>query len=159
MKARELREMTPEQLDTRLEGLKEELFNLRFQLATNQLDNAHRIKDVRRDIARVKTEMRERELKIARGLRGGQVMETARNERKERVGFVVSDAMDKTRVVELQRTYKDPMYGKVVRRSSKVKVHDEGNESRVGDKVLIMETRPISRDKRWRLVKIVEKAK
>ncbi len=51
------------------------------------------------------------------------------------------------------------MYGKVVRRSSKVKVHDEGNESRVGDKVLIMETRPISRDKRWRLVKIVEKAK
>ncbi|HOL52519.1 MAG TPA: 30S ribosomal protein S17 [Bacillota bacterium] len=86
-------------------------------------------------------------------------METARNERKERVGFVVSDAMDKTRVVELQRTYKDPMYGKVVRRSSKVKVHDEGNESRVGDKVLIMETRPISRDKRWRLVKIVEKAK
>ncbi|HHY61454.1 MAG TPA: 30S ribosomal protein S17 [Bacillota bacterium] len=86
-------------------------------------------------------------------------METARNERKERVGFVVSDAMDKTRVVELQRTYRDPMYGKVVRRSSKVKVHDEGNESRVGDKVLIMETRPISRDKRWRLVKIVEKAK
>ncbi len=86
-------------------------------------------------------------------------METARNERKERVGFVVSDAMDKTRVVELQRTYKDPMYGKVVRRSSKVKVHDEGNESRVGDKVLIMETRPISRDMRWRLVKIVEKAK
>ncbi len=85
-------------------------------------------------------------------------METARNERKERVGFVVSDAMDKTRVVELQRTYRDPMYGKVVRRSSKVKVHDEGNESRVGDKVLIMETRPISRDKRWRLVKIVEKA-
>jgi small subunit ribosomal protein S17 len=86
-------------------------------------------------------------------------METARNERKERVGFVVSDAMDKTRVVELQRTYRDPMYGKVVRRSSKVKVHDEGNESRVGDKVLIMETRPISRDKRWRLVEIVEKAK
>ncbi len=62
-------------------------------------------------------------------------------------------------MVELQRTYRDPMYGKVVRRSSKVKVHDEGNESRVGDKVLIMETRPISRDKRWRLVKIVEKAK
>lgn len=67
MKARELREMTPEQLDTRLEGLKEELFNLRFQLATNQLDNPHRIKDVRHDIARVRTEMRERELKIVRG--------------------------------------------------------------------------------------------
>jgi large subunit ribosomal protein L29 len=67
MKGRELREMTPEQLDTRLEGLKEELFNLRFQLATNQLDNPHRIKDVRRDIARVRTEMRVRELKIVRG--------------------------------------------------------------------------------------------
>ncbi|HAN86699.1 MAG: 30S ribosomal protein S17 [Bacillota bacterium] len=86
-------------------------------------------------------------------------METARNERKERVGFVISDAMDKTRVVELERAYRDPLYGKVVRRSSKVKVHDEKNESRVGDKVRIMETRPISRDKRWRLVAIVEKAK
>lgn len=86
-------------------------------------------------------------------------METARNERKERVGFVISDAMDKTRVVELVRAYRDPLYGKVVRRSSKVKVHDEKNESRVGDKVRIMETRPISRDKRWRLVAIVEKAK
>jgi small subunit ribosomal protein S17 len=86
-------------------------------------------------------------------------METARNERKERVGFVISDEMDKTRVVELERAYRDPLYGKVVRRSSKVKVHDEKNESRVGDKVRIMETRPISRDKRWRLVAIVEKAK
>lgn len=86
-------------------------------------------------------------------------MESARTQRKERLGIVVSDAMQKTRVVALERTFKETRYGKTVRRTSRVKFHDENNESRVGDKVRIMETRPISRDKRWRLVEIVEKAK
>ncbi|OPZ49737.1 MAG: 30S ribosomal protein S17 [Firmicutes bacterium ADurb.BinA052] len=86
-------------------------------------------------------------------------MESARTQRKERLGVVVSDAMDKTRVAALERTFKDTRYGKTVRRTDKVKFHDENNESRLGDKVRIMETRPISRDKRWRLVEIVEKAK
>lgn len=86
-------------------------------------------------------------------------MENARGQRKERQGVVVSDAMDKTRVVMLQRTVKDPLYGKIVRRTEKVKMHDESNESRLGDTVRMVETRPLSRDKRWRLVEIIEKAK
>jgi small subunit ribosomal protein S17 len=86
-------------------------------------------------------------------------MEKERTQRKERQGVVTSDSMDKTRVVALQRTFRDPLYGKTVRRTDKVKIHDENNESRVGDIVRIAETRPLSKDKRWRLVEIVEKAK
>ncbi|MCR4425423.1 MAG: 30S ribosomal protein S17 [Firmicutes bacterium] len=86
-------------------------------------------------------------------------MENARGQRKERVGVVVSDAMDKTRVVALERTFRDALYGKIRRRTSRVKIHDENNECKVGDRVRIMETRPLSREKRWRLVEIVERAK
>ncbi|NLG26258.1 MAG: 30S ribosomal protein S17, partial [Clostridiales bacterium] len=82
-------------------------------------------------------------------------MEKERTQRKERQGVVTSDSMDKTRVVALQRTFRDPLYGKTVRRTDKVKIHDENNESRVGDIVRIAETRPLSKDKRWRLVEIV----
>ncbi len=89
----------------------------------------------------------------------GANMEDTRNERKERTGVVASDKMDKTRVVVIERTFSHPLYGKTVRRSSRVKVHDENNESHVGDKVTVMETRPISKEKRWRLVEIVERAK
>jgi small subunit ribosomal protein S17 len=89
----------------------------------------------------------------------GANMEDTRNERKERTGVVASDKMDKTRVVVIERTFSHPLYGKTVRRSSRIKVHDENNESHVGDKVTVMETRPISKEKRWRLVEIVERAK
>jgi small subunit ribosomal protein S17 len=82
-----------------------------------------------------------------------------RNYRKSRQGYVVSDKMDKTVVVEVEDRVKHALYGKVMRRSHKVKVHDEGNTSGVGDLVLIMETRPLSATKRWRLVEILEKAK
>ena len=82
-----------------------------------------------------------------------------RNARKVREGLVVSDKMDKTVVVEVEDRVKHPLYGKVLRRSSKVKVHDEGNSAGVGDLVLISETRPLSASKRWRLVEILEKAK
>ncbi|MGF1647909.1 MAG: 30S ribosomal protein S17 [Kineosporiaceae bacterium] len=79
--------------------------------------------------------------------------------RKTRRGYVVSDRMDKTVVVSVEDRVKHPLYGKVVRRSSKVKAHDEQNTAGVGDLVLIMETRPLSATKRWRLVEVLEKAR
>jgi small subunit ribosomal protein S17 len=85
--------------------------------------------------------------------------EAARGHRKTRRGYVVSDKMDKTVVVSVEDRVKHPLYGKVMRRSSKVQAHDEANVAGVGDLVLIMETRPISATKRWRLVEILEKAK
>ncbi len=82
-----------------------------------------------------------------------------RNLRKTRVGMVVSDKMDKTAVVAILDNVKHPMYGKVIKRTVKIHVHDEKNECGVGDKVEVMETRPLSKTKRWRLVEIIEKAK
>jgi small subunit ribosomal protein S17 len=82
-----------------------------------------------------------------------------RGERKVREGLVVSDKMDKTIVVSLEDRVKHRMYGKVIRRTSKVKAHDEANTAGVGDRVRLMETRPLSATKRWRLVEILEKAK
>ena len=79
--------------------------------------------------------------------------------RKTRVGMVVSDKMDKTIVVAIEDNVKHSLYGKIVKKTVKFKAHDENNECRVGDKVKIMETRPLSRDKNWRLVEIIEKAK
>jgi len=75
--------------------------------------------------------------------------------RKQRVGVVVSDKMEKTRVVKVMRVAQHPIYNKIIRRSSKFKVHDEKNTSKLGDKVRIMETRPISKDKRWRLIEVI----
>lgn len=82
-----------------------------------------------------------------------------RNYRKTRQGFVVSDKMDKTVTVIVEDRVKHALYGKVLRRNHKVKAHDEGNTAGIGDRVLIMETRPLSATKRWRLVEILEKAK
>lgn len=84
---------------------------------------------------------------------------TVRNQRKVRRGYVVSDKMDKTVVVELEDHTKHPLYGKVVTRKKKVKAHDEHNEVHVGDLVRIMETRPLSATKHWRVVEVIEKAK
>lgn len=85
-------------------------------------------------------------------------MET-RNLRKERVGIVVSNKMKKTITVMVARRFKHPKYGKFIGRSTKFMAHDEGNQSGIGDTVRIMETRPLSKNKRWRLVEIIEKAK
>ena len=79
--------------------------------------------------------------------------------RKTRVGLVTSDKMDKTIVVSIVDNVKHPLYGKIVKRTYKLKAHDENNECKVGDRVRVMETRPLSKDKRWRLVEIIEKAK
>ena len=82
-----------------------------------------------------------------------------RNARKVRIGMVVSDKMDKTIVVAIENHVKHPLYGKIVKRTYKLKAHDAENICGVGDKVKVMETRPLSRDKRWKLVEIVEKAR
>ena len=82
-----------------------------------------------------------------------------RNLRKTRIGKVVSDKMDNTIVVAVVDNVKHPLYGKIVKRTYKLKAHDENNECKMGDRVKVMETRPLSKDKRWRLVEIVEKAK
>ena len=84
---------------------------------------------------------------------------TARAQRKMREGLVVSDKMDKTVVVEVEDRVKHALYGKVLRRTRKLKVHDEQNACGIGDRVLLMETRPLSATKRWRVVEILEKAK
>jgi small subunit ribosomal protein S17 len=85
---------------------------------------------------------------------------TERTEKKPtREGFVVSDKMDKTVVVEVERTTRHPLYAKVLRRTTKFKAHDERNECRTGDQVRIMECRPLSRDKSWRVVEILRRAK
>ncbi len=81
-----------------------------------------------------------------------------RNGRKVRIGQVVSDKMDKTIVVKVETRIRHPLYGKIVKTSKKYKAHDENNEARMGDIIKMMETRPLSKDKRWRLVEIVEKA-
>jgi small subunit ribosomal protein S17 len=82
-----------------------------------------------------------------------------RGRRKVRQGVVVSDKMDKTIVVEVQQLVRHPLYGKIMRRNARFKAHDENNECGIGDTVEIMECRPLSREKRWRLVRIVEKAR
>lgn len=82
-----------------------------------------------------------------------------RNNRKTKIGRVVSDKMDKTIVVAVETKVRHPLYGKIMNRTTKFKAHDEKNEAKNNDRVLIMETRPLSKDKRWRLVEVVEKAK
>lgn len=85
--------------------------------------------------------------------------ELKRNLRKERVGRVVSDKMDKSCVITVERKVKHPMYGKFMKKTSKLMVHDETNQCGIGDTIRVMETRPLSKNKRWRLVEILERAK
>lgn len=86
-------------------------------------------------------------------------MSEERRNRRTRVGTVVSDKMDKTVVVSVERVIRHPLYGKMMRQTVKFKAHDENNECSIGDRVRIMETRPLSKDKRWRVMEIVEKAR
>ena len=86
-------------------------------------------------------------------------MAEARGNRKTRTGVVVSDKLDKTIVVEIRTRVKHPLYGKIMNRTTRLKAHDEENACGVGDRVMVMETRPLSKDKRWRLTQIIEKAK
>jgi small subunit ribosomal protein S17 len=86
-------------------------------------------------------------------------MSEERGVRKTRIGTVVSDKMEKTVVVRVERQFAHPIYKKIIKRSTRFKVHDEANDCHVGDRVRIMETRPISREKRWRVVEVLERAK
>ena len=158
MKASEIRELTAEELSAKLGELKKDLFNLRLQLATNQLDNTNKINEVKHDIARVNTVIREKQLAEKAYRRETNIM-SERALRKTRVGKVVSDKMDKTIVVAIEDRVAHPLYKKVIPHTYKLKAHDENNECKIGDKVKVMETRPLSKDKRWRLVEIIEKAK
>ncbi len=88
-----------------------------------------------------------------------QTQKTRRGRRKERIGVVVSNKMDKTITVAVERLVKHPLYGKYIKRTTKLMAHDENNEANEGDIVRIMETRPLSKHKRWRLVEIIERAK
>ena len=92
-------------------------------------------------------------------LSNGEGAAIVRTARKTRVGMVVSDKMMKTVVVSIERRVQHPVYGKMVRRTRKLKAHDEQNEAKTGDTVRIMETRPLSKDKRWRVVEIIERAR
>ena len=151
----ELKAKSAAELNEELVAAKKELFNLRFQNATNQLDNTSRIKEVRKNIARIQTVIAQK----ANAYKGGRRIIVERNLRKTRVGKVVSDKMDKTIVVAVEEHVKHPLYKKIVKDTYKLKAHDENNECHVGDTVKVMETRPLSKDKRWRLVEIMEKAK
>ncbi len=86
-------------------------------------------------------------------------MSEERNMRKTRTGIVVSDKMDKTVVIAIKDNVRHPLYGKIIKRTSKIHAHDEKNECGIGDRVAVMETRPLSKTKRWRVVEIIEKAK
>ena len=97
--------------------------------------------------------------KVVEGTDVQDTVSVDRNDRKTRQGYVVSDKMDKTVVVAVEDRFKHPLYGKAVRRTSKLKAHDEANECGIGDRVLLMETRPLSASKRWRVVEVLEKAK
>lgn len=92
-------------------------------------------------------------------MEGGCIIVSERNMRKVEIGKVVSDKMDKTIVVAVENSVKHPLYGKIVKQTKRLKAHDENNECGIGDRVEIMETRPLSKDKRWRLVSVLEKAK
>ena len=131
---------------------------MRFQNATNQLDNTSRIKEVRKNIARIQTLIAQNKGKFIPSNKRSSIT-VERNLRKTRVGKVTSNKMDKTIVVAIEDHVKHPLYGKIVKRTYKLKAHDEENTCNIGDTVKVMETRPISKDKRWRLVEVVERAK
>src|SRR5215469_12465787 len=155
----DLRNATEDELDSRLADAKLELFNLRFQAATGQLESHGRLHAVRKEIARIYTVKRERELGIVVVESEATATAQARGYRKVREGLVVSDKMDKTVVVEVEDRVKHPKYDKIIRRTKRYKAHDGANACGVGDRVLLMEVRPLSATKRWRVAEILEKAK
>ena len=157
MKPAEIRELSDAQLVEKLKEMRAELFNLRFQMATSQLDNTARVNTVKKDIARVLTEQRARE--IAAEKSAGENMTDSRNSRKVRTGVVTSVSGAKTIVVTITERKRHPKYGKMMTSSKKLHAHDEECTAGVGDTVRVMETRPMSKMKRWRLIEVVERAK
>ena len=153
MQTSELRELTLDEMRVRLAETRREWFNLRQQWYAGSLEDFNRMRAVRREIARMLTVLRERELAQESEEGGGM-----KERRKQLVGIVTSDKMEKTVVVRVERRYRHPLYQKVVTSAKKYMAHDEGNACRVGDKVRIVESRPLSRHKRWTVETILERA-
>ena len=154
MKAADVRAMTADQLDDELLKLKKEQFNLRFQRATGQLENTSRVREVRRDIARLKTIARCRSARRSRRLRRRQMP------KRRLQGVVVSDKNDKTVVVRVERRFTHPVLKKTVRRSKKYPRPRRGERMlKVGDMVWIEERMPISKNKRWVVIRGEKRAK
>ena len=157
MKAKELKNLSVEELNKKLDELKKDLFMLRMQHATNQLDNPMQYCRCQEGHCPHQDHYsRERDQHLRRKR---SMTENTRAFRKTRIGQVVSDKMDKTIVVAIEDSVQHPLYKKTMKRTYKLKAHDENNECGIGDTVEVMETRPLSKDKRWRLVRIIEKAK
>lgn len=152
MKTSEIREMAVKDLRERVEVEKSNLIQTKLNHKISPLDNTSKIKKARKDIARMLTVLSEVEKNETK-----QFME--RNLRKERIGVVVSNKMDKTIIVAVKGKEKHPIYGKFVNKTTKFVAQDDKNECDEGDTVRIMETRPLSKTKCWRLVEIVEKVK
>ena len=154
MKIAEIRELSTKELLERVDAEVAAYDQKKINHSISPMDNPSQIKQQRRLIARMKTELRQRELnnKI-------MVLMEARNLRKERTGVVTSNKMDKSITVAIKWKEKHPIYGKFVNKTKKYHAHDENNECNIGDTVKIMETRPLSKTKRWRLVQIIERAK
>ncbi len=135
------------------------LTKLKFAHAVSAIENPTRITKVRKDVARLNTELTKRKAASASEINNFKRRKMERNLRKTRTGLVVSNKMEKSIVVAVERKVKHPIYGKFVKKTTKFMAHDEANTCGIGDTVLIMETRPLSKNKNWRLVQIVERAK
>ncbi|MBK8706142.1 MAG: 30S ribosomal protein S17 [Saprospiraceae bacterium] len=169
----ELQEMTDADLQGELTAAQSDYQRMEFDHAIKGLENPLTLREMRRDIARLQTEVRRRDVKTntrrTRFTQQNQGKKTPplkikkdmaeRNLRKQRVGVVTSNKMDKTISVSVERRLRHPIYGKFVKKTNKFMAHDENNQCSIGDIVRIMETRPLSKLKRWRLVEIVEKVK
>ncbi len=161
MDLKELRQLTGPELDEKMRQLTQELFNLRFQLGTGRLGKPYAgskdeaIHCQGEDASARAHAGRSNLYHGERGLRMG----ASANKRREWVGRVVSNKMNKTVVVEIERSVIHPLYRKVLRRVTKFKAHDEDNACKIGDRVRMVETRPISKDKHMRVIEVVEKGR
>ena len=145
-----LKDIPDQELQEKLEQERDKLIKMKMSHSVSPLENPMTIKYTRRSIARILTEISSRKLKK---------VNMDRNLRKERIGVVASNKMDKSIVVSIERRVKHPLYGKFVKKTSRFVAHDEKNSCNEGDTVRIMETRPLSKSKNWRLVEIIERAK
>ena len=159
----QLRDLDLAGLVAELRATKQEALNLRFRHATGQLDKTSELRKARRRIARLNTLIRQREIAAAGAgeyvITMSEATTEERNARKVREGVVVSNKMDKTAVIAVVERVRHPKYAKFVLRTKKLYAHDETNDVQVGDRVRVMETRPLSKNKRWRVVEVVERAK
>lgn len=152
MKQSEIKELSTEDLQEKFVQLKKNYTDLKMAHAITPLETPMQLNVIRKTVARIATEITNREVQQ-------YLKMEKRNLRKERIGVVSSNKMDKSIVVSEVKKTKHPMYGKFVLKTKKYVAHDETNDCNIGDTVRIMETRPLSKSKRWRLVEILERAK